>query len=331
MSAEKTSFYIPLSIIFVLLVSPNIQHSLGGDTLSWCQSLTGDQTLVSKEGHFELGFFSPGNSKKYYIGIWYKKVSPQTVIWVANREVPISNTSSAELKMTENGNLALSSSRLVWSTKSTSYPANSTVAVILDTGNLVLRNKSNSSAIIWQSFDHPTDTWVPGGGVGMNKITGEYQSLISWKNFEDPSPGPFIYTIDPSGLNQFLLQWNGIETYWSSGVWNGHAYSGIPGMDQSPYFVSNFTDNNERKQCTLTFNMKDAYTRGMLDSSGQAKQWLWTNDSQKWAVVGSQPADPCDIYSVCGTFWPLRQQQQKHFALAPKVFEPVSFYRMEPE
>lgn len=210
MSPEKISFYIPLSIICVLLVSPNIQHSLGGDTLSWCQSLTGDQTLVSKEGHFELGFFSPGNSKKYYIGIWYRKVSPQTVIWVANREVPISNTLSAELKMTENGNLDLlsssSSSRLVWSTKSTSYPVNSTVAVILDTGNLVLRNNLNSFAIVWQSFDHSTDTWVPGGGIGINKITGEYQSLTSWKNSEDPSPGPFTDTIDPSGLNQFHLQ-----------------------------------------------------------------------------------------------------------------------------
>ncbi|KAH7675768.1 Non-specific serine/threonine protein kinase protein [Dioscorea alata] len=158
----------------------------------------------------------------------------------------------------------------------------------------------------------------------MNKITGEYQRLASWKNSEDPSPGPFIDTIDPSGLNQFLLQWKGIQTYWSSGVWNGHAYSALPGMDQSPYFVNNFTDNNEKKQCTLTFNMKDAYTRGVLDPSGQAKQWLWTNDSQTWTLIWSQPLDPCDVYSICGTFG-ICDRNSKIFCSCPSGFEPVSF------
>ncbi|KAH7675770.1 S-receptor-like serine/threonine-protein kinase protein, partial [Dioscorea alata] len=293
--------------------------------MSWEQSLSGDQILVSKEGHFELGFFSPGDSKNYYIGIWYKKVSPQTIIWVANREIPISNTTSSELKIAENGNLALVSNRkkLVWSSNSTAYHGNSTVAELLDTGNLVLRNNLNSSAVVWQSFDHPIDTWVPGGGVGMNKITGEYQSLTSWKNFEDPSPGPFIYTIVPSGLNQFLLQWNGSETYRSTGVWNGHAYSGLPGMDTSPNYVNNFTDNSERKQCTLTFNMKDAYTRSVLDPSGQITQWLWTNDSQEWELIWSEPVDPCDVYSVCGTFG-ICDHSTKIFCSCPPGFEPVS-------
>ncbi|KAM0943911.1 putative protein kinase RLK-Pelle-SD-2b family [Dioscorea sansibarensis] len=326
MPPEKESFSFSLSVLCVFLASLNIGFSSGGDTISWEQSLSADQTVVSKEGHFELGFFSPGDSKKYYIGIWYKKVSPQTTIWVANREIPISYSSSSELKITENGNLALLSNgkTVVWSTNSTSYPTNSTVAVLLDTGNIVLRNKSSSSAIIWQSFDHPTDTWVPGGGIGMNKITGEYQRLTSWKNFEDPFPGPFIYTIDPSGLNQFLLLWNGSDTYWSTGEWNGHAYSGLPGMDTSPNFVNNFTDNNERKQSTLTFNMKDAYTRSVLDPSGQITQWLWTNDSQVWELIWSEPVDPCDVYSVCGTFG-ICDHSSKIFCSCPPGFEPVSF------
>lgn len=32
-----------------------------------------------------------GHLKKWYIAIWYNKVSIQTAVWIANREAPISN------------------------------------------------------------------------------------------------------------------------------------------------------------------------------------------------------------------------------------------------
>lgn len=34
---------------------------------------------------FELGIFSPGSTKNHYLGIWYKKISVKTIVWVANR------------------------------------------------------------------------------------------------------------------------------------------------------------------------------------------------------------------------------------------------------
>lgn len=37
---------------------------------------------------FELGFFSPGKSENRCLGIWYKS-TPETVVWVANRDDPI--------------------------------------------------------------------------------------------------------------------------------------------------------------------------------------------------------------------------------------------------
>ena len=61
-----------------------------------CQSLFGDQTIVSPGGMFELGFFKPGQLSNYYIGIWYSKqvVSERTVVWAANREIPVKGSSS---------------------------------------------------------------------------------------------------------------------------------------------------------------------------------------------------------------------------------------------
>ena len=59
-------------------------------TLTKGQSLNDGQTLISEDESFELGFFSPANSTLRYVGIWYHKIQNQTVIWVANREKPIS-------------------------------------------------------------------------------------------------------------------------------------------------------------------------------------------------------------------------------------------------
>ncbi|MCI68262.1 G-type lectin S-receptor-like serine/threonine-protein kinase, partial [Trifolium medium] len=44
----------------------------------------------------------------------------------------------------------------------------SVVAILLNSGNLVLRNRPDDDVAIdplWQSFDHPTDTWLPGGKI----------------------------------------------------------------------------------------------------------------------------------------------------------------------
>ena len=50
------------------------------DTILQGQSISTSQTIISAAGNFELGFFKPGNSTNYYVGIWYKKVPERTVV-----------------------------------------------------------------------------------------------------------------------------------------------------------------------------------------------------------------------------------------------------------
>ncbi|XP_038977914.1 G-type lectin S-receptor-like serine/threonine-protein kinase At2g19130 [Phoenix dactylifera] len=315
-------------LLFLLLSSLNIQHCGATDSISLGQSVSGNQTIVSKEGNFELGFFTPGNSRNYHIGIWYKTIPVQTVIWVANRATPISNTSSAELKISEDGKLViLNSSKIpVWSSNSTPSTSNSTVAVLLDTGNLVIRNGSNTT--IWQSFDHPTDTWMPGGWLGVNKITGEYQSTTSWENPENPSPGPFAQSMDPDGSNQFVLLWNGSETYWSSGLWNGQYFTAVPGTRESTPFNFTFVDNKQRKYATYTILDSSFITRCVIDSSGLLRQWYWLNSTQKWQTVFTQPLAQCDVYSLCGAFG-ICDQKSLNICRCSHGFEPASLKEWE--
>ncbi|CAN0914834.1 G-type lectin S-receptor-like serine/threonine-protein kinase At2g19130 [Linum grandiflorum] len=187
----------------------------GIDRITATQSLSGDQTLVSAGGIFELGFFKNERLGNYYIGIWYKQVSPQTVVWVANREYPVLNRFSSELKISDDGKLTLfdgGSNTPNWSTYSTSNHSSSSVnAVLLDQGNLVLvpangSSSSSSSPIppspLWQSFNEPSDTWVPGSKIGFNKITSQEVFLTSRRYREDPTPGHFAKL----GSNQ-SLEW----------------------------------------------------------------------------------------------------------------------------
>ncbi|XVF49899.1 hypothetical protein PTKIN_Ptkin04bG0053100 [Pterospermum kingtungense] len=67
---------------------------------------------------------------------------------------------------------------------------NSTIAMILDNGNFVLCKRMDPSNIVWQSFDYPTDTWLPGAKLGFNTY------LRPWKYLDDPAPGWYSATAE---------------------------------------------------------------------------------------------------------------------------------------
>nr|POE96299.1 g-type lectin s-receptor-like serine/threonine-protein kinase [Quercus suber] len=121
-------------------------------------------TLVSKDGGFVLGFFSPGNSTNRYLGIWYNNITVKTVVWAANRLNPISDSSSV-LMLNSSGSLVLLSQNTIvaWLANSTKE-ARSPVVELLDSVNLVLReeNEGNPGRYLWQSFNYPSDTWLSG-------------------------------------------------------------------------------------------------------------------------------------------------------------------------
>jgi hypothetical protein len=54
------------------------------DSITQLQSLSDGMTLVSKDGSFVLGFFTPSKSTNRYLGISYNSIPVTTVVWVAN-------------------------------------------------------------------------------------------------------------------------------------------------------------------------------------------------------------------------------------------------------
>ncbi|KAL5082107.1 hypothetical protein RYX36_010528 [Vicia faba] len=320
-----------LNLIFSLHYLPSIAALT---TISANQSLSADQTLVSEGGRFELGFFKPGNnSSKYYIGIWYKKVSQQTIVWVANRDNPVSDKSTATLKISA-GNLVLLDeySNQVWSTN-TSFPnSDSVVAILLDSGNLVLRNRPNGDASdpLWQSFDHQTDTFLPGGKIKLDKKTKKPQFLTSWKNREDPSTGLFSLELDPKGTNSYLILWNKSEQYWTSGAWNGQIFSLVPEMRLNYIYNFSFVSNENETYFTYSMYSDLIISRLVMDISGIIKQYTWLESLNQWNLFWSQPRLQCAVYSFCGAFGICTENSKPHCTCL-RGFEPksVSDWNME--
>ena len=149
-------------MLLLLQIKPGDEADAASDIIVLGASLTGNETRTSKGGVFKLGFFNlnDNNVKKWYVGIWYAQASQQTIAWVANVEQPLENASSV-LNLTEDGSLLLSYGRCtVWSSKGNGKKPSS--AVIMDSGNLVVLSAKNNTEIIWQSSDHPQNTWLPG-------------------------------------------------------------------------------------------------------------------------------------------------------------------------
>ncbi|XP_028071381.1 G-type lectin S-receptor-like serine/threonine-protein kinase At1g11300 [Camellia sinensis] len=156
MNSEKWVF----NILFLVYLFFGLCNSTS-DTITPNQPIKDGELLVSNGKTFALGFFSPGNgtSNRRYVGIWYYKISEQTVVWVANQDNPI-NGKSGVISINQDGNLVIydddNTHNVTWDTNiSTAAATNSYYSArLLDSGNLVVSNSSNNSTIfVWQSFD----------------------------------------------------------------------------------------------------------------------------------------------------------------------------------
>ncbi|KAF8414037.1 hypothetical protein HHK36_002036 [Tetracentron sinense] len=279
--------------------------SIAADTITPFQSISDDQSLVSEGGGFELGFFSPGSSKNRYLGIWYKKISVRTVVWVANRDNPLTN-SSGVLKLDTKGNLVLVNQResVLWSSNLSRIVENPVVQ-LLESGNLVLRDEKdvNSESYVWQSFDYPSDTLLPGMKLGWDLKKGLNRRLSSWKKDDDPSPGRLTYGIENLGYPEAIMRKDLVKRY-GSGPWNGLGYSGAPEFKANAIFEITFISNGDEVYFSYQRAYKSILSRFVLNESsdGALQRLSWIDQSGGWQLFMSVPRDHCDFYGRCGAY-----------------------------
>nr|XP_029122471.1 G-type lectin S-receptor-like serine/threonine-protein kinase At2g19130 [Elaeis guineensis] len=170
---------------------------------------------------------------------------------------------------------------------------------------------------------------MPGGLIGVNKITGEFQSTTSWENPENPAPGLFSHSMDPDGSNQHVLLWNASEIYWSSGLWNGQYFTAVPATRESTPFNLTFVDDKRRKYLMYTILDSSFITRTVIGSSGLLTQLYWEDSTQEWQSIFSQSLPQCKVYSLCGAFGICDQKSSDNICKCSYGFEPASMKEWE--
>ncbi|KAI9125995.1 hypothetical protein K1719_003413 [Acacia pycnantha] len=164
----------------------------------------------SPSGRFAFGFYKQGNGFK--VGILLLDGINETIVWTANRDDP-PVSSNARLVLTMRGELFLQTG--LEQNKVISHSKNNGIvssASMLDYGNFVLQNKN--SDIIWQSFDHPTDT-VLGG-----QILPSGGQLVSSSSDTNKSSGRFQLSMQTDGnlvLYPRYSDGTSWDVYWASG------------------------------------------------------------------------------------------------------------------
>ncbi|RWR88180.1 G-type lectin S-receptor-like serine/threonine-protein kinase RKS1 [Cinnamomum micranthum f. kanehirae] len=273
------------------------------DTLTPIQSVRDGETLISAGEKFVLGFFSPDNYKNRYVGIWYNKIPNQTIVWTANRENPVRNSSG--ILTIKGGNLVLldggdNNNIILWSTNvSSSTMANNSSARLTDSGNLVLKDGQQRTS--WESFDYPTNTYLPRMKLGFKKRTGLNRILTSWKSADDPAPGEFSLGLDPRGVPQYFLRM-GSERIWRSGPWNGQRLIGVPLMNRYSVFSWSYVTNDDEIYLMYDGKNSSITARYVLDRSGLLQRLIWNDNTSRWNLMSVATQDRCDQYGNCGAY-----------------------------
>nr|XP_043629030.1 G-type lectin S-receptor-like serine/threonine-protein kinase LECRK1 [Erigeron canadensis] len=281
----------PLLFVFLFLLFFQTSADGGsGDTIKLGSSLVaGAQSgaWYSQSGLFAFGFHPQGSG--YVVAIWLVSIDENTVVWTENRDHPPVSP-DATLELTNKGELVLLSVR---SSVNKTIAANISFAVMTNSGNFVLHDRRMN--VVWQSFDYPTDTMLPGqllsGGC-------ELVSSVSKTNY---SSGRFRIKMQIDG-NLVMYPVNteevGVDSYWATDtVINNSKY----------YLYLNDTGlllmNGSSSNIIMDLYSKPPYPlmyRATLGDDGIFRLYFYNRTNSPPSIVWKTPDRPCDVKNFCG-------------------------------
>ncbi|KAL2327904.1 hypothetical protein Fmac_021331 [Flemingia macrophylla] len=177
---------------------------------------------------------------------------------------------------------------------------------LLDGGNLVIRNEGDTEDYLWQSFDYPSDTLLPGMKLGWNLQTGLERRITSWKSPDDPSIGNYSWCLMLHNYPEFYLM-RGTQKYHRIGPWNGLHFSRVPNQTSNPFYEFKYTAHNavvyasNKAEMFYSFTLKNSSVLVRVTViEGGFQTFVWEKDKTQWQIHESTPRDRCDLYGMCG-------------------------------
>ncbi|KAJ8626662.1 hypothetical protein MRB53_019969 [Persea americana] len=250
---------------------------------------------------FGCGFFCNGSCDSYFFSIFAIQnpegsvsipeieIGIPQVAWSANPNNPVGE--NATLHLTQEGDLILHNvdGSVAWSTNTA---GKSVIRMtILETGNLVLSGKNNS--IVWQSFEHPTDTLLPGQKLMAGQRLTARVSASNW------SQGLFYLSVSADGLYAFAES-NPPQAYRRYGVTSTKNNRELYVIFEGGFLLlmRNNTDSSEF-ETRILLPQSTQYIR--LESDGHLRAYQW---GTQWAVADLLTGDlgECNYPTVCGNY-----------------------------
>jgi hypothetical protein len=276
---------------------------------------TTNSSWPSPSGLYAFGFYKQGNG--FAVGIFLAGLPLKTVVWTADRDKPPVPADS-KLIFTSDGKLVLQSAQGA-ETPLASFPEGATSVSMLDTGNFVLLDSDNQTK--WQSFDNPTDTFLP------TQTLSHGQALYSSISDTNKSTGKFLVLMQEDGWlamypvgTPYTIEYG----YWGGGIPgqkndvvlhlenNGHLYL----INGAGVIIKNMTDG---------YPTKDVVYRLTIDPDGILRLYSHDINQNLTMVKWFAPSDDiCKPMGLCGdNGYCVLIDQQASCECLPQ-FEPVN-------
>ncbi|GKC96256.1 G-type lectin S-receptor-like serine/threonine-protein kinase, partial [Tanacetum coccineum] len=257
------------TIIIFLVLAPQLSYaqtrnqttSLAIASFPWTPSQ--NRTLTSNNSIFSSGFIlAPNSTNEFIFSVYYKNISPITTIWSLDTMV----NASSGLTITSSGELLLAETKL---------PGSPTTSNNTNNTSFRLNNDGSLSFGSWSSFQHPTDTYVPG-----QNITGHVLTV---------KRGPVGSTFQFDGKQ---LLFNGSYDVKSDYYTISNTFQGLDEQGKVQL---------ENDQRFITSDYGDVTLRRIkLDNNGNLRIYSWDSGSGKWKVVWQAVPELCRIKGTCG-------------------------------
>ncbi|GMH18344.1 hypothetical protein Nepgr_020185 [Nepenthes gracilis] len=275
--------YLYFLVILPLLVTAQTQGNFtlgssltaGHDSSSW----------VSPSGDFAFGF-QQIEAGGFLLAIWFNKIQEKTVVWSANGGQLAQSGSRIEL--TADGRFVLNdpSGQQMWIANLAGTGL--AYAAMLDSGNLVLA--TNTSTILWQSFDWPTDTLLP-----TQQLLSQGDNLFARDSETNYSGGRYQLAMQADGnlvLYTINLPQSSVNyAYWASNT-VGSGYQLVFNQSGMVYLIAKNGTILDQIFPGETSTSTDAiYQRAILEYDGVFRQYIYPKPSsssvKRWPMAWS--------------------------------------------
>ncbi|EEE52706.1 hypothetical protein OsJ_35112 [Oryza sativa Japonica Group] len=237
--------------------------------------------LLSPDGTFAAGLYGVSPTV-FTFSVWFARAAGRTVVWSANRgRAPVHGARSRVALDGRRGALVLTDydGEVVWN--STVANATAARARLHDSGNLAIEDASGN--ILWQSFDHPTDTLLP-----TQRIVAAGEAMVSAGKllaagfyslgFSDYAMLSLVY--DNHKMASSIYWPNPYYSYWPTNRTSTTIHPGSFLRRLRPFLV--------QRQCDL---------RRRRPRRGRRP---WDEMAGTWSVSWMAFVNPCVIHGVCG-------------------------------